>query len=378
VIPIIPFILFFTWNVFGALEVIGLRVRQETVTCNSLACSGTMEFSLNGDGSDSLLVGIQISSDSGAAWGVPMLSDFFMRLSAGSHSVPFTVKGTNGQSCRAMVTVWDTLPISGKMRMIPAGGHVYLMGDNGGTPEQKPAHPVMISRNFWMDTVEIMEDEFIEFYPGYIPEFFGRYFFEKKSPIDNCMWHWAILYCNWRSNNEGLDTCYTGLAPWNGNWHDFQSYINVDCDITKNGYRLPTEAEWEYACRAGSMSRYYWGDRTSNLGDFSWYKGNFKDTIKSVARKKPNRYGLYDMLGGMLEWIGDRYDADYYARSPIRDPAGPGTYPIEHDLKDPFRTARGGFFLSASTDLAVAVRIKNFTSARHPHAFRCVRTITGN
>lgn len=98
-------------------------------------------------------------------------------------------------------------------------------------------------------------------------------------------------------------------------WNDCQEFCR------KTGLRLPTEAEWEYACRAGITTRFYWGDEVN--GDYMWYRDNAGGTTHPVGQKQPNDFGLYDMSGNVWEWCQDRYDHDYYKNSPKNNPKGP-------------------------------------------------------
>jgi len=99
-------------------------------------------------------------------------------------------------------------------------------------------------------------------------------------------------------------------------------------------YRLPTEAEWEYACGAGSTTRYSFGDDPAGLRDHAWFEGNASSTSHPVGQKRPNAWGLADMHGNVWEWCADWYDEGYYANSPADDPAGPS------ERRD--RVVRGG------------------------------------
>ena len=123
-------------------------------------------------------------------------------------------------------------------------------------------------------------------------------------------WNGAVEFCNALSKLAGLEPCYN-LETW-------------ACDFTKNGYRLPTEAEWEYACRAGTSTVYFSGDDPAGLEPYAWFNQK-AETVNErvVGRKKPNPFGLYDMLGNVREWCNDWYRQDYYAESPEDNPTGP-------------------------------------------------------
>jgi len=110
-------------------------------------------------------------------------------------------------------------------------------------------------------------------------------------------------------------------------WDDCQEFLKKLNALGKEpgAFRLPTEAEWEWACRAGTRTRFCFGDDEGTLGEYAWYDGNSGSTTHPVGMKKPNAWGLYDCHGNVWEWCGDRYGEDYYANSPRYDPTGPAT-----------------------------------------------------
>ena len=128
-----------------------------------------------------------------------------------------------------------------------------------------------------------------------------------KNPVEQVRWSDAVRFCNKRSELEGLQPCYD-LRTWK-------------CNFEANGYRLPTEAEWEYACRAGTTTPYFISP--SKLGDYAWFDKNSGGHPRPVGQKQPNPWGLYDMCGNLWEWCNDFYKVDYYQESPPKDPRGP-------------------------------------------------------
>ncbi len=109
-------------------------------------------------------------------------------------------------------------------------------------------------------------------------------------------------------------------------WDDCQQFVgklNAKSAAGRGKFQLPSEAQWEYACRAGSKMRYCFGDDEKQLGEYAWYDANSGDKTHPVGEKKPNAWGLYDMHGNVWEWCQDWFDSGYYAKSPTEDPTGP-------------------------------------------------------
>jgi formylglycine-generating enzyme required for sulfatase activity len=146
--------------------------------------------------------------------------------------------------------------------------------------------------------------------------------YSKQHPALGMTWHNAMTFCKWLSEKTGKT------------------------------YRLPTEAEWEYACRAGSTSMFAHGDDPDGLTDYAWFDENADDEIHAVGKKKPNAWGLHDMLGNVNEWVFDFYSSDAYAAAAKQNPAvnvqGPKTGKVH--------VARGGAYESPAEELRCASR----------------------
>jgi formylglycine-generating enzyme required for sulfatase activity len=185
------------------------------------------------------------------------------------------------------------------MVLIPGGR--FLMGD----PDEvdAPLHEVEVS-SFLMDRNLVTQEQY-EALVGKNPSRWKR----ARHPVEQLRWSDAVRYCNERSKREGLQPCY---AP-----------DTLQCDFEANGYRLPTEAEWEYACRAGTTTRYFFGDNPAKLGEYAWFEKNAGGHPHPVGQKQPNPWGLQDIVGNVWEWCNDFYGVDSYTQSPRLNPRGP-------------------------------------------------------
>jgi formylglycine-generating enzyme required for sulfatase activity len=233
-----------------------------------------------------------------------------------------------------------------KMKLLPGGQ--FQMGSAENEPGRLPnegKHTVTLD-SFWIGVYEVTFDEFFLFQfrtldndtatttgftadavvrpsPPYYDFTYGR---GKAGgfPAATMTQQGALRYCKWLSDKTG----------------DF--------------YRLPTEAEWEYACRAGSTTAYSWGDDPAKAGDYAWFFDNSSGSYQKVGTKKPNNWGLYDMHGNVLEWCLDFYVEDYFARL---DTAS--VNPLIVPLKKHSRTVKGGCFEDETPALRSAARRKS-------------------
>jgi formylglycine-generating enzyme required for sulfatase activity len=167
----------------------------------------------------------------------------------------------------------------------------------------------------------------------------------------------------------GTNTYYSKNNPQNPvenvSWNDAQAFCQKLSQITGKTYRLPTEAEWEYACRAGTTTRYYFGDDDNQLGNYAWYSGNSNRTTHPVGQKKPNAWGIYDMSGNVYEWCEDDWH-DSYAGAP-----DDGTAWLDNDNRSQsVKCLRGGSWGSLPNLCRSANRIRGVPDRLLNYGFR--------
>lgn len=225
-------------------------------------------------------------------------------------------------------------------KMVELAGGTFLMGsppsDKAQYDDEGPQRRVWVSE-FSLGTVPVTQQLYqevmeLEQSPGF--------FQGQDLPVEQVSFLDAVRFCNKLSEQTGLTPCYR-LEPEQAKW-----------DRSANGYRLPTEAEWEYACRAGTETAYCFGDDAAAMDEYAWYDKNSGNQTHAVGQKRPNRWGLFDMHGNVLEWCWDLYDS--YQVNPghdsIKNPAGP--------LTGDKRVVRGGAFVFAARLGRAATRFR--------------------
>ncbi len=213
-----------------------------------------------------------------------------------------------------------------KLVLIPAGE--FMMGspppEQGPHVDERPQHRVRITKPFYMGVTEVTQEQY-------------------KAVMGKQPW----------SRQEYAGRSGDAAANYIS-WNDAREFCRKLSAKIGQTVRLPTEAEWEYACRAGSTTAYCFGDDRRRLRDYAWYSENAEDVGEkyphSVAKKKPNAWGLYDMHGNLWEWCQDWYRKDYYSKSPGADPGGPSIGLT--------RVLRGGSWYSAHGTYRCAYRCR--------------------
>lgn len=263
------------------------------------------------------------------------------------------------------------------MKLIPAAGQTFKMGIKDSIQPadytSQPEHDVTLTKNFWMDSVEVTAEKYSAmlnwaYANGHIQvvkeygnsdgaynvtgtqkrlmhlnvstrvvkwnstdEQFYAWSTQSGLPMNEVYWHGAAFYCNMLSLQDGLEPTYD-LNTW-------------ECDFSKNGYRLPTEAEYEFALRGGTETAWFWGGDSIAAPRYAHY-----DAASSIPTGSldPNPYGLYDITGNAKEWCNDWYDEDFYTSNAEIDPKGPVqsvdvyNYKVQRGFNNDARALRSG------------------------------------
>ena len=200
-------------------------------------------------------------------------------------------------------------------------GGTFQMGSNYGNNEEKPVHRITVN-NFYIGKYEVTQKEWITLMESNPSHFKG-----DNLPVENI------------------------------SWNDIQEYLKRLNIQTGKKYRLPTEAEWEYAARGGYKSNTYTYSGSNNLEEVAWSYANTGDKTNKVGTKKPNEIGIYDMSGNVWEWCNDWYDENYYKNSPNNNPKGP--------TRGSERVLRGGSCNNGALLCRLSYRYKGSPAERH-------------
>jgi formylglycine-generating enzyme required for sulfatase activity len=284
---------------------------------------------------------------------------------SGADTFTYTIEDSFAAQATATVSV-DVVPGT-PTDMVAIPGGTFEMGDHAGVgdADERPVHSVTLDA-FLMDKYEVSNTKFADFlnnttvtvsgtsvyqvggagqricllWNGLNWDYNGSTFVidagKDNHPVVNVTWYGSALYSNYLSTLDGRTPCYDETS--------------FDCDFTADGFRLPTEAEWEYASRGGEHSPYYqypWGSDTITSLDANYDYNNITYTV-DVGSYAANGYGLYDMAGNVNEWCNDWYDSRYYSTSPPTNPTGPATGSI--------RVLRGGGWYTSAIYLRCADR----------------------
>ncbi len=227
--------------------------------------------------------------------------------------------------------------------------------------DDETQHLRRIQRSYAIASRSVTVEEFQQFLkdrPDVIKPITNRYSPDKDCPIIAVSWFMAAQYCNWLSEKEGLpekDWCYPAHEDIKDGMKPYPDYLQ------RKGYRLPTEAEWEYAARAGASSSRYYGSSVELLPRYAWFLQNSGDRTWPVGQKRPNDFGLFDSLGNVWNWV---YDPGFYY------PEQKGVIAISdvEDIRDIAdsnnRVLRGGSFNDRPGNVRLAYRSGNRPSDR--------------
>jgi formylglycine-generating enzyme required for sulfatase activity len=326
------------------------QTRAVAVEVTRTGCEGPVTVTLDGlpDGVEARPEPLTVEGDTGT-----------LRLTASDEAVPGKTEvqvvarlgGLRDRSTFTLTVLKSSRRAGGfgnsvGMEFVPIPRDKFMMGSRPSEPRRgldEFQHEVEITRPFYLGAFEVTQEQYETVMKKNPSRFTRKNGGGPDHPVDNVSWENAVAFCNALSGLE---------------------------EERKAGrvYRLPTEAEWEYACRAGTTTAYCFGDDPGKLGEYAWYSANADGRTHEVGTKKPNAWGLYDMHGNAWEWCADWHDADYYRTGPRQDPAGPD--------KGARRVLRGGSYSNGADLCRSASREKRTpTEASDTFGFRVACTL---
>jgi formylglycine-generating enzyme len=247
-----------------------------------------------------------------------------------------------------------------QMVRVPAGN--IIMGDTNGIGiAGATAHHVNLS-SFYIGRHEVTQAEWMAVMgTDQNPSCYSG---DDQRPVEQVSWYMTLIFCNKKSLSEGRTPVYsingsTNPDEWNAVPHA-PDWDAANCNWSANGYRLPTEAEWEYAARSASSNPDYLYSGSNEIDTVAWYSDNSDEITHPIANKTHNALSLYDMTGNVWEWCWDWFSASYYNSGPVDNPTGPGVSPYS------CRLFRGGSYNSPIFQSYICYRGNNTPNLTGP------------
>ena len=254
--------------------------------------------------------------------------------------------------------------------MVHIGAGEFIMGCGDCKPNEQPVHAVILTHSFYLGKYTVTFEQ----YNNYCGQN-GKPLMDDRGwghdiPMFGPSWFDAIDYCNWLSEREGLIPCYRERSRRSSN--------GIIWDYEADGYRLPTEAEWEYAARGGPSNQNHFYPGGDDPNEVAWYADNSDGRPHPVGQKIPNALGLYDMGGNVSEFCWDLYTTEYYTyitgNLPAVDPRGMERMHTYSAVTRPNISLRGGNFMSPVDELRVTARSYDVPLRYGMYGIRLART----